>query len=311
MLIHEILTEAATSVLFHYAGAATAAGILEQGYFDLEQALGNSAEEDYMPPGKPYFLATTRSRTGDYHRTPTKNSVLFTLDGDYLNSRYTVKPIDYYSGLWRVSPFERGRESEDRVFSKSSKISVLPMVKHIDIYLARDREPESDRDPFRDQELRRIMTAAYNLRIPMTFYKTRKGWMTRAPGDRVDLETVVKMLTPEPEPREPRIPHSYARHIKAYLELLEKNRSEDLSKDADKILYDYILYAWERDNSQLRNDLHNARPGETDYPIAVKLVDAMLNLRLKTTAQLTAYLKEKWQKIRNREQELEKQNEVK
>jgi hypothetical protein len=262
----------------------------------------------------PYFFATTRSRGGHYHRYPTVNSVLFTLDGNWLNQRYTVKPIDYYDSSWVKygNPRETWRESEDRVYSKSSSIPVLPMVKHIDVYLGWDGE-QRDENYLRNRsdELRRIMTAAYNLGIPITYYRTARGWMSRAPGDRVDQQTVIDRLSPPPEGERYVSKGDYAKHMKAWIELIEKSSTAELSKEAQDVRYNYLLYSWDRGDDMLRNDLHNARPGTNEYPYAVKIVNAMVKNRIKSTKDLHSILKAKWEKIINRERELEKQNEVK
>lgn len=373
MLIHEIITEAATSVLYHYANSAAAAKMLEQGYFNLRNAVGNSAEEMYIPgigdynklkimvarkiadksPGLtgdaymsfvdalisgtdeqkaqakyrlklsgfspddidrmirtlsdkpktflPYFLSTTRSRVGDFHRTPTKNAVLFTLNGDWLNQHYLVKPIDYYERMWIHNPGERGRESEDRVYSKSSKLPIVPVVKSIDMYLGYDLKSD-DRDQYRDSEARRIITAADHLGIPVNFYQTKQSWMTRNPRYKLTLDQVLKRFTPEPEPSEPREGYR-SRNLQGWLELFDKHSTAELSKDARDVRYNYVLYSWDREPVGLRNDLHNARPGQSDYPDAVKLIDLMVKNRIKSTKDLVDFLKQKWGKIVKREQD--------
>ena len=303
MRAHEFITEAATRVLFHYTSANSAATILEQGHFNLRNAIGNNAEESYMPPGRPYFLSATRSRTGDYHRNPTKNAVLFTLDGDYINSKYLVKPIDYYERSWLFNPTERSRESEDRIYSKNSSIPVVPMVTNIDVYLGLDRDKDDDRrERFRSDELRRIIESAKNLNIPISYYKTKKGWLIKSPTDRVDQRTVINNLLSSPE--EPRYEGGmYAQHIIGWLELIEKNSTAELSKEADKIRYNYIQYGHSGDDVQLRNDLHNAKPGTKEYAYAVKLIDFMVKNRIRSTKQLLEYLKNKWTNITKSERE--------
>jgi hypothetical protein len=372
MKISEIITEAATSVLYHYANSAAAAKMLEQSYFNLKNAVGNSAEEMYIPtvgayqetkkkiarkiaqkwtgltdsaymdmldnlisgtddqrsqvkyglklrgftPEEiekiirtlstkpqtflPYFLSATRSRVGDFHSRPTKNAVLFTLNGDWLNQHYLVKPIDYWTRGWNFPGSQRGRESEDRVYSKSSKLPMIPVVKSIDMYLGYDLSP-SDNDQYRDSEARRIITAADHLGIPVNFYQTRESWMTRNPRYKLTLDQVLKRFTAEPEPREPREGYR-SDELAGWIELTDKYSTAELSKNARDVRYNYVLH-YGYGTERLRNDLHNARPGQSDYPDAVKLVDYMVKTRIKSTKELVDFLKQKWGKIVKREQD--------
>lgn len=376
----QTLSESATGVLFHYAPALNAAETLEQGHFQLSNAIGKESEEEYIhttgelerikktvarllaskisgltgnayarmrdnlilgtPEEKremrynlrlrgfsdqeidkitqllqhkprsflPFYLSTTRSRTGGYHKHPTQNAVLFTLDGDYLNRHnYVTKPIDYHGGWWRLNPYERGREAEDRIFSRHSKLPLVPVVKSVDVYLMWDKpdriQDDENRMRHRSDELRRIINAADDLGIPVYFYRSYLGWIRRSRRDRVDVEEVKKTLLPPPEPSTYES-GMYARHISAWLELLKKNASSELSKDADEILYKYILYYHgDPPDIQLRGDLHSAKPGSKEYPLAAELVEYMVKHKIKSTAELSRILKKKWEAIRKREHE--------
>jgi hypothetical protein len=95
MFVHELLIEAATAIVYHYCGVGAAAKILTSGVFQLSSVTGNKSEEQYAPAGYPYFLSTTRSRVGDYHRYTGSSAVMFVLDGTWLNQHYKTKPVDY------------------------------------------------------------------------------------------------------------------------------------------------------------------------------------------------------------------------
>ena len=64
-IAEQILDEAATAIVYHYCGTPAAAKILTSGVFQLSSVTGNQSEEQYTPPGYPYFLSTTRSKVGD------------------------------------------------------------------------------------------------------------------------------------------------------------------------------------------------------------------------------------------------------
>ena len=94
MRANEFLIERATDVLFHYTGIRAGLKILQSGNFELASVTGTKSEEQYAPPGYPYFLSLTRTITGDYHRWVGSGAVMFKLNGDWFNSRYIVKPIE-------------------------------------------------------------------------------------------------------------------------------------------------------------------------------------------------------------------------
>jgi hypothetical protein len=134
---------------------------LKDGYYSLESSTGLDVEEKLMPPGKFWYLATTRSKAGDYHIQKAHNSgAIFTLDGRWLNQRYETLPVDYYSlmdpvkvrklkrGEWKTmdpagktrmfpshGEYARGSESEDRVFSKSHAIPLQGSTLSIHVFV--------------------------------------------------------------------------------------------------------------------------------------------------------------------------------
>jgi hypothetical protein len=55
MRANEFLIERATDVLFHYTGIRAGLKILQSGNFELASVTGTKSEEQYAPPGYPYF----------------------------------------------------------------------------------------------------------------------------------------------------------------------------------------------------------------------------------------------------------------
>ena len=125
-LSESIIVEGATDVLYHYAPTGDAARIILNGHYSLESSTGIPAEERWRVKGKPWYLATTRSKVGDY--TIQKGGVsgaLFVLDGRWLGQRYETHPIDYYEGDYRPrknTPTTGADEDLSNVYGKYSQL---------------------------------------------------------------------------------------------------------------------------------------------------------------------------------------------
>lgn len=202
MLTHEFLTEAATDVLYHYMDTPAAVRTLLDNHYSLESSTGIPAEEQLMPPGKHWYLSTTRSKVGDYHmQRASESGVIFVLDGRWLNSHYETRPVDYwFSGpknlkpgewktldperkrsLWQYSP-NRASESEDRVYSPTNAIPLRGSTTAIHVFLLpQDQLPDyvdAQRHGYRAAEVRRILNLAQQRGIPAYLYDDRKKWLS-------------------------------------------------------------------------------------------------------------------------------------
>jgi hypothetical protein len=59
--------------------------------------IGNDVESSMAIKGMPYYLSTSRSKVGDYHRYVGDSAAMFVLDGRKIASKYKVKPKQKYS----------------------------------------------------------------------------------------------------------------------------------------------------------------------------------------------------------------------
>lgn len=313
----DTLNEGATDVLYHYTRVPGAAKILDSGKFYLSSSTGNSVEEKYAPPGKPFFLSTTRSKVGDYHRWTGSTGVMFNLDGRWLEQRYTVKPMDYwYSGkspetlkrgewktidreykrsAWDHPGSERTSESEDRVFSSKNTIPITP-VTGVHIFY-NEQDPDILTGP-RGHELHQIISQCKAYGIPVYAYKSLEHWKTQNIRRSVDVDTVLQMTASAQPPENQRKPYTF---MDSWIELIKKGKLADLSADANKLRYNIQWYGDQI--NVLRNDLHNsAKPSSGDYENAVFVNRFMKYNRLRDVGQLYAYLKDKWARIYDSEQ---------
>ncbi len=288
MRANEIINEAATSVVYHYVGTGAALKILSSGQFLLSSITGNKSEEQYAPPGYPYFLSTTRSKVGDYHRHVGSGAVMFVIDGDWLNQRYKTKPIDYWERSWQHSP-DRTRESEDRVFSKTPSIPI-DGVRAVHVLL-------KDWHEFRSPQTRQLLILAKKRRIATYLYKSEQAWRLQdirrslSPGQMKDT-----LSGQQPT----RVTRQGYTSLEPWLELIFKNKKEDLSPKAEKARYNLVYYNYDnKSDDGLGVDMSNARkPDAADYPMAVKINDYMRQNRLPSTVALKNALVQKWKNIK-------------
>ena len=284
----EFITEAVTDTVYHYTSTHNAARIFNDGVFKLSSVSGNPSEASYAPEGYPYFFSTARSRVGDYHRYVGTSGVMFVLDGRWLSSRYPAKPIDYWDRSWQHAP-DRTRETEDRVFSKESEIS-LGGVTAVQVLL---KEQDESRSPL----TRTILIEAKKLGIPTYLYTDEAAWRLQDTRKTVSVSQSGDLLAgPQSSGRVQRPMRGitdYDRNsMLDWIELIRKQPGQPLSKTADKLRYNIQYYG--DMTGQLKNDLFNAKkPSANDYELAGNLV-AYLTKNKITPEQLVDRLKEKW-----------------
>lgn len=291
-IAEQILDEAATAIVYHYCGTPAAAKILTSGVFQLSSSTGNQSEEQYAPPGYPYFLSTTRSKVGDYHRYTGGSAVMFVLDGNWLNQRYKTKAIDYWDRAWQHSGGTRSSESEDRVFTKTPEIPINGVIA-VHVLL---KEQSENRSP----EVRTILIAAKKRGIDAFLYTDEKAWRLQDTRKAVSPAQAAALLKgQQPAGYTPsRLPTMY---LEPWLELIYKNKKSELSPRAEKLRFNLIYYG-SRDpqsDQNLGSDMSSARkPNSTDYPTAVKINNYMRKHKMPNTIALKTAMVEKWKDIK-------------
>lgn len=292
MLVKDIVIEGASSVLYHYTSIQDALRIMSAGAFQLSSVTGNKSEEQYAPPGHPYFFSTTRTRVGDYHRYVGTGGVLFVLDGRWFGQRYKVKPIDYWDRSWLHSGGTRTREAEDRVFSKEATIPING-VQEIHVLL---KEQEENRSP----AARKLLIAGKTAGIATYLYTDESAWRLLNKEKSIDINQDTAVLKGQEPRRTTYPPRSY---LEQWLELIYKKNRSELTDRADKLRHNLTLYGrWHPEEDQnLGVDLSNARkPNQgLERTHAVKIIDYMKKKGYKTTHDLKQALLDKWSSIEN------------
>ena len=305
MRLFDLLTEAVSSVVYHYTNLDAASKILTTGQFALSSTLG-SIEEKYSPPGYPYFLSTTRTRRGGYHSNAIGDgAAMFNLDGNYYNQRYKGGPIDYWGD--RHNDYGRTAEAEDRIFSKEPTMpaggitSVHIFVKPVVILSLRNEVGNAHA-----ARARIALLAAKKAGIPAYLYEDRTGWVNQDPkariaitGSRETLRGQVPMYNPSHPPRQ---------YMAKWLELIYKDSTATLGKenagDLHSLVYDDPYWLKEMIAS-LSGELGNARKPSagSDREVAVKIISYMNRNGLRTVEDFILALRKKWTIIINKEKE--------
>lgn len=285
----EFVVESLSRVAYHYTGLGAANKILQSGNFELSAAPG-SIEQQYAPPGKPYFLSTTRTKTGGYHTGGKWRGVMFVLDGNWFNQRYRSGPIDYWGNRGTGM---RASEAEDRVFSAEPTIPIGG-VSAVHVFVAGD-QPDDENLKANRAVARQVMIAAKTRGIPAYFYNNHDAWLAQDTRKTAD----VSQLTGQR-------PTSYYRgmrrrsYMENWLELMGATAQNQLSKDADHTRYN-LNYTYDLDNAakSLEVDMANARKPDSgpERDAAVKIIRYMNQHKLNTIRQFVDHIAAKWKTI--------------
>jgi len=260
--------------------------ILKSGEFQLSSALG-SVEQQYMPKGKPYFMSTTRTKTGGYHQGGMRRGVLFVLDGNWFNQHYKSGPIDYWGNRGTGM---RASEAEDRVYSSEPTIPI-DGVTAVHVFL-NVREDDAEQQAHDSSIVRELLIAAKTQGIPTYFYNDKDSWLaldTRKTAD-------VGQLTGSRKPSWYRPPRRRS-YMQNWLELMQATAQNQLSKDADHTRYN-LNYDYDRVEAAkaLANDMNNARKPDAgqEREDAVKIIRYMQQHRLNTIPEFVDHISAKW-----------------
>jgi len=293
MRVKNFLVERATAILYHYTSTQNALRVLQSGVFKLSSVVGNKSEEVHHPKGMAYFLSTTRSKVGDYHRYVGTSGVMFVLSGDWLNSRYKVSPVDYWERMWASSP-DRTREAEDRIFSNEPSMP----IDCITAIHALIKEQEEWRSP----ATRQLLLLGKKRGIKTYLYTNEQSWRLQDTRRAVSPRDAAALLKgPEPS----RVNYPRSDYLEEWLELIYKNDAAHLSPKGEKLRYNLVYYFHEyrKEDQNLGVNLSNARkPDASDRDTATKLITYLQKNNM-TTFELALALHKKWVEISRKKNE--------
>jgi hypothetical protein len=312
----EIISEGASSVLYHYTSLNSAVAIFESGQFLLSSSTGNKSEELYAVRGYPYFLSTARNKTADFAMRPYGGAVMFNLDGRWLGARYPVKPVDYWDRAWLNDP-TRGSEQEDRVLSKTPAIP-LDSVTAVHVLIPSGASSEVSKSA----AARSILLAAKKRGINVYAYTDESAWKLQDTRRAVPLsQAPIRGNKPANVPYTPDLSYykdalnsttskdryreytnyKTQRGLKAWLDLIIMTDRSRLSQAAKNLLTKLNRAYSPSDDSGLGNDLANARKpnNNQEYDQAARINAFMQKNKLSNTTMLAQWITNKWNPVDN------------
>ena len=289
MRAEEFIVESLSRVAYHYTDTLAALKILQSGNFELSSAPG-SIEQQYAPPGKLYFMSTTRTKTGGYHSGGGFRKAMFNLDGNWFNQRYRSGPIDYWGDRGKGM---RASEAEDRVYSSEPTIPIGG-VTAVHIWL---NMTGNDEMAIADRAMaRQVLIAAKTRGIPAYFYDNHDAWIRQDTRKTADVSRLTGSRG-----------SSYYRGMRRrtymddWLELMGATAQNQLSKDGDKLRYN-LNYDYDRRSAaeSLATDMSNARKPNSgpERESAVKIIRYMNKHGLNTIPEFVDHIAAKWKAIK-------------
>jgi len=225
------LLEGLSPVLYFFTKNPSAYNIAKNGWIDLGLASRNEYEVDIS--NGMFFLSTTRSRVGGFHKDKS-GGTLFTLDGNKLRQKYSGKPTDYYHQSSTMPD-----EMEDRIVTKDSRIPLLNYVTRADVHWSEDAK---------------AMYAILRKRgIPVYVYENQNDWLLGNKNKAMSHEAIVSKEGRTTLKKE-RIPSTQESDIfDVIFKLYNAKQYDDIDYNTRTKIKD-LLYD---DSSELRRVLNN------------------------------------------------------
>lgn len=302
----------ATPILYHITNIRAAASIVTKNRFELKPSDGTEAEEALQGKAA-YYLSTARHKTASFTvRSLGVNSVIFVLDGNALATKYKVKAVDFWSGMYtdKEEIHNRDRmEAEDRVLSNSPFIeNAERYIKEIHIYRGTEA---SELNGAKSTRLIALQKFGLKKKIPVFFYNDTKPMLTLNKAKAVPLNRdSLPIGEAEYTPKVTENHFKYRRNkneLSGWLQLYEMpaqgthaQRASIVEKsEAAKMAYKHLGYHYNGDPlRQLNAGMHNEKSaqygqisrGREDLDSLIKL----LRQNKWTPKQFIQYLFDKW-----------------
>jgi hypothetical protein len=153
-----------SDIVFHATSTSKLVSMLRTG--ELQLTPSNAIGADSNVHSAAFFLSTTRSRQGHYHRDNSSNSALLQLDGRKLAANFKGGAVDYWGPEYRKRDPSRN-EMEDRIFSNKATLPILRYLLSIDLLTPHMSE----------KDFRFIQILTKKNRIPLRLFDNNKDWV--------------------------------------------------------------------------------------------------------------------------------------
>lgn len=308
---------AATPILYHITNIRAAAFIAQKNRFELKPADGTEVEEALQGKAS-YYLSTARHRTASYTKQSLgTNSVIFTLSGTALATKYKIKAVDYWSGVYNFEGKElhnRDRmESEDRVLSPD------PYIENIQRYVTEIHAfrgtGANDMDFKKKEKLITLYKFALRHKIPIYFYDDKKALfiLDKRKAVPLDAANLADMGESYGFGKMTEYEYKYRRgnnEVVGWLQLYEMPAPADLEDwravkamaertDRSKMAYAHLRYHHSGDPvRQLNNGMHNEKTTPYEHSSRGREdLDRLIKILRKNkwnVKQFTDFLHKKW-----------------
>lgn len=202
-----------TGILYHFTQFDAAAKILATGNMVASPISGTVADQNASEGAKKkmFFLSTTTSRNGAYHRKFPVEGVLFTLDGRKLGQNYSGGPVDYWQ--YELSPKDKAHsdEMEERIYSDKALIPVK-YITRADVLIDPKRKVGLD-------TLRKIKANALKHNIEVRIFNDPKQWLY---GRKTATADIAEQVRPSTAPWTSNYRKSTASMISGAIEMLQR-----------------------------------------------------------------------------------------
>ena len=180
MKVNEIITESATSIVYHFTPVGNALNIIKTDEFILGASEGSDKE---LNRGRQYYMSVARVPYGDY-QVGENSGVIFVMDGRRWSAKHKVIPVSFYGGEYRG---KNESEYEERLLSNESTLPVNGCIKEVHILSASDRH--------RNSQVRKLVILCRHKGIPVFVYRNKRAWKILDTNNAVPSHLLAAILT--------------------------------------------------------------------------------------------------------------------
>lgn len=222
----------------------------------MSATIGTGSEVEASGKSKKvFYLSCSRSPLNRYTEMLSNVSVMLVLDKQQIQSRYQIRPVDY----WGFGG-PKNKELEDRILSPTPFIDGR-VIREVHMLISKDLDNSKIKDLLLD-----TFVKLKQKNIPTFLYTDKKNFRILNKSRTVPLSDVIEEIKKLVQDK-PWGGWKRTNFFSQWEELWYKNRKEDLSDRARKIAWDLHSDYYRKDmETSLAADLHNeSRPASENF----------------------------------------------
>lgn len=294
---YQQLIEGLSDILYHKTSLENLMKIMQDDVFRLTPDFGPGPDQKFRKKDKAYYMSFARSKLGEF-KIPGQDSmglVSVVVDGRALSlAGYSGAPVDY----WETTFSKRNNshytysqdEMEDRLYSTEQFIpAATKYIKEIHVMFsdARSKKTAVNNNIL---ALRRLEELCKQHNIPLYIYKDYKHFRFQDKRHTIKVSDLIKNDSSEVTDWWVSKQEPLNKDLVPWLELLNADSKEDLSKEAGEIQYAIIPDNPRSADYGLGTTISNTRlRGGAD-----EFLLKMRQLRLKDTVEVIKYIRKKF-----------------